>query len=109
MSKRSKKPTPTRIAEEANDRPNKVLVIDLEVSPTTSYVWSLWNTNSVGVVKQWYILSVAWQWLHEANVKVLGLDDFPATYKKNSEDDSKLVQKVAICSMRPTSSSARPL
>lgn len=40
----------------------KILLYDLETSPILGYTWSLWKTNVIEVVEDWYLLSVAWQW-----------------------------------------------
>lgn len=49
----------------------KVLLIDIENAPHVAYVWGAWK-NNVGQ-KQWvrkgYMMSFAWKWLGENDVK----------------------------------------
>lgn len=72
----------------------KVLFIDIETAPTLGWAWGLWEQNIVGVKQPWYILSVAWQWEHEKKVNCLGLNDFPSYYRKDKENDERLMEKV---------------
>lgn len=51
----------------------KVLLIDIENAPHVAYVWGAWK-NNVGQ-KQWvrkgYMMSIAWKWLGENDVKYM--------------------------------------
>ena len=62
----------------------KVLIIDIETSPTKAYVWRMWKEN-VGknqVIEDSYIMSFAAKWLGEDDI----------VYEENrTEDDSKIV------------------
>lgn len=40
----------------------KVLLIDIETSPTLAWVYGYWNTNVLAIEQDWVILSVAWRW-----------------------------------------------
>lgn len=40
----------------------KILLIDIETAPINAYVWSLWKTNVIEIIEDWYLLSAAWQW-----------------------------------------------
>lgn len=45
----------------------KILTLDIETAPLSSYHWGLWkeNINLNQIQVEWSILSVAWKWLHE--------------------------------------------
>lgn len=63
-----KKALSMAVANDKNfQRGPKVLSIDIETSPITAYVWSLWKQN-VGlnqIKEEWNILSFCAKWLHE--------------------------------------------
>lgn len=48
----------------------KILLIDVELSPTTAHVWQLWKQNiGLNQIQQgWFIMSVAWKFLGEQQV-----------------------------------------
>ena len=46
----------------------RILLYDLETSPILGYVWTLWKTNVIEVVEDWYLLSAAWQWYGEDQI-----------------------------------------
>lgn len=73
-----------------NKKP-RILLWDIEVSPITSYTWSLWETNVIEVKKDWYMLSFAYKWLGESKVTVKALPMYKG-YEKNKEDDKALCQ-----------------
>jgi len=52
------------------------LVWDIETSPIISYNWGVWEQNAIEVIEDWKILSVAWQWVGESKIHVIGQDDF---------------------------------
>ncbi|MNJ09321.1 hypothetical protein D3C77_34650 [compost metagenome] len=67
----------------------KVLSIDIETSPITGYVWSLWKQN-VGlnqIKDEWNILSFCAKWLHED-------DPIYEDCRENPRDDSKLLDSI---------------
>lgn len=53
----------------------------------------MWDTNVVAVKNPTYMLSFSWKWLGEKSVHAFCLPDFPG-YKKNKQDDSKLLEKL---------------
>lgn len=69
----------------------KILLFDIEVSPITSYTWSLWETNVIEVKKDWYMLSFAYKWLGESKVIVKALPMY-SDYLKDKENDKALCQ-----------------
>jgi len=47
----------------------KILLYDLETSPILGYTWDLWKTNVIEVIEDWYILSFAYQWYGEDDIR----------------------------------------
>lgn len=69
----------------------RILLYDIETAPILAYVWRLWNVDHVlATAEDWYALSIAWKWLGEREVHVLGLDDVERTHP---EDDFMLAVK----------------
>lgn len=67
----------------------RILFIDIETSPIMAAVWSLWQ-NGVGLNQvhgEWYIMSVAWKWLHDNAV------GFEST-RNTGEDDTELLRTI---------------
>jgi uncharacterized protein YprB with RNaseH-like and TPR domain len=49
----------------------KILIFDIETSPTLGYTWGLYEQNVLKTVKSWEILSVAYKWADEKKVYVV--------------------------------------
>ncbi len=63
----------------------KILLIDIETSPTKAFVWSLWKPT-IGINQistDWYILSFAYKWLGDSKVHSVDSRRYP-------EDDARL-------------------
>jgi uncharacterized protein YprB with RNaseH-like and TPR domain len=73
--------------------PIKVLLFDIETAPNLGYIWGKWEQNVIENVSDWYILSFAYKWLGEKNVKHYSLPDFKP-YSKQKENDSELCRKL---------------
>jgi len=71
----------------------KILLYDIETSYTVGAVWGLYDQNVAHVLREPYIISVAWKWLGEKNTQVISLPDFK-TYKKDKKDDKELVEEL---------------
>lgn len=69
----------------------RILLYDIEVSYTTAAVWGLYEQNVAKVLREPYIITVAWKWLGEKTTHVISLPDFK-TYKKDKKNDKELVQ-----------------
>lgn len=52
----------------------KILAIDIETSPLTSYTWGIYEQDVIKRIKTFTILSVAYQWLGE-KTKVIACDN----------------------------------
>ncbi len=72
----------------------KVLIFDIETAPNLGFAWAKWEQNIIENVKDWYLLSFAYKWLGEKEVHAYALPYFKDFYKKNPEDDERLVEKL---------------
>lgn len=70
--------------------PPKIILIDLETSPSLSWVFGFYETNVIAVEKDWRILSFAWKELGGNKTYVRALSDYPK-YKRDIDDDKTLV------------------
>lgn len=68
----------------------RVLLYDIETSYTVGAVWGLYDQNVAKVLREPYIITVAWKWLGEKTTHVISLPDFK-TYKKDKRSDKELV------------------
>lgn len=69
----------------------RILFLDVENTPTLGFFYDLWKEgNIVSTEKDWYMLSIAYQWAGEKTVKCLGLVDYPR-YLRDKEDDHSLL------------------
>jgi uncharacterized protein YprB with RNaseH-like and TPR domain len=71
--------------------PAKILFLDIETAPSLGWVWGKWQQNVIDFKKDWYILSYAYKWAHENEIKVIGLIDLPG-YKRHAENDKALAK-----------------
>lgn len=71
----------------------RTLIYDIETSPIVSYNWGIWEQNAIEVIEDWQILSVAWKWLGEKKIHVIGQDDFK-DYVPGINDDTNVVKTI---------------
>src|SRR3990167_2337131 len=71
----------------------KILLYDIENSPSLGWVWQKWETNVIDFDKEWYMLSFAFKWLGDKSVKSYALPDFKG-YNKDKTNDRQLVEKL---------------
>ncbi len=72
----------------------RILVLDLETAPITSYTWGLYDQN-VGlnqIKNDWHLLAWSAKWLGEPAEKTMYMDNSKA---KNIQDDKALVAGLA--------------
>lgn len=55
--------------------------------------WGVYETNSLEILKDWYILCFSYKWLHLKETHVVALPDFPL-YKKDPENDREVVRRL---------------
>lgn len=71
-----------------------IYLFDLETAPSLGHFFDMWREgNIVSTEQSWYILSFAIKKLGDAKVTTYALPDFKG-YKKDPQDDYKLVQKL---------------
>jgi hypothetical protein len=75
-----------------NKKP-RILLFDIESSPSLSYVWEMYETNVLKVVRPWNMLCFSYKWLGERKTHVVSLPQFKG-YKKNPHNDRELVKKL---------------
>jgi hypothetical protein len=67
----------------------RILIWDIETAPVLGYTWGAYEQNILWKAHDWYLLTIAWKWLGEKKVHVLGLDDFKM-YDDDPQDDYAL-------------------
>ena len=78
-----------------NKQGPKILILDIETIPLTSYTWGLFDQNvSLGQIKEeWAILSFAAKWLDDpSDVKTVMYQDQRGI--KNIRNDKKLLKSL---------------
>lgn len=73
----------------------KKLFLDIENAPLTATSWGpTWKTNLIDVLGGGYILCMAYRWGEEGDTEIVAQPDFPKRYRKDREDDFKVVQAI---------------
>lgn len=68
----------------------RILLWDIETSPSLGYVWQKYQTDVISFKADWHLLSIAWRWLGEKTVHCSALPDYPKSYAKDPENDFQL-------------------
>ena len=73
----------------------KILLLDIETSPTRAFVWGLFQEvqSTAFIERDWYILCWAAKWLGDKSIHSSSLIDF-SDYKVGHENDRKLLEKL---------------
>ena len=73
----------------------KILLLDIETSPTRFFAWGLFQeiTSTAFMERDWYILCWSAKWLGEKNVHGSALIDFK-DYKPGKENDKQVLEKL---------------
>lgn len=72
----------------------KVLLYDVECSPMLGMTWGpRWESNLIEVLEEKMIISFAWKWLGESQVRCLALPDFKL-YSRNRRDNRALIKRL---------------
>lgn len=98
VKKKQKKSTSkviTKIKEHPVNRA-KILFFDIETAPVRGWVWRAYEDNLLKTDKDWYMLSFAYRWAHQDEVKVCALPDYHSfkTDKENDHDLCKALWKL---------------
>lgn len=72
----------------------KVLVYDLEITPTLGWTYGIYDTNVIHVEREPYIMCFSYKWLGEKEVKCVAQTDFPSRYKRNRYCDRLVVEEL---------------
>lgn len=77
--------------EEVIKLPN-ILVIDIETSPISGYVWSLWkqNVNLDQIISNWFMLTWSAKWLYSTNI----MSDAITPEEVADENDCRIVDSL---------------
>ena len=73
------------------ERQPKVLFYDIETSPIIGYTWGVWQQDVVQIKEDWQILTIAWKWIGDKKVSVIGQDDLPG-YKPGVNNDLEITK-----------------
>ena len=68
----------------------KILYVDIETAPNTSYTWGKWEQNVLSFVRESYLICVSYKW-EGKKTQVKALPDFP-TYQTDPYNDKELVK-----------------
>jgi hypothetical protein len=68
------------------DSAPRILLLDIETAPSLGWVWSLYETNVLKTVQDWYILSFACKWLDKLDISSWYLPDFRGYNPKKPND-----------------------
>jgi len=71
----------------------KIILIDIETSPLTTYTWSAFEDNALKILEFSKIMSVAYKDLHSPTVSCKAVADYKG-YKKGEINDEKLVREI---------------
>lgn len=71
----------------------KILLFDIETAPNLSWVWGKYEQNVIAYQQEWYMMTFAYKWLGQKQIKAKALPDFK-TYKKDHTNDRELVAEL---------------
>jgi len=69
----------------------KILLFDIEISPSTGYSWRKFETNIIEYTEEWYILCYTAKWLNNKKMTVSALPQYKGRYRKSKVDDYDVV------------------
>jgi len=74
----------------------RILIVDIENSPNLAYIWQLKTeyVNETMVTMPWYMLCWCAKWYGEKKIMSSALIDFPKEYKKDSQCEKKILEKL---------------
>jgi hypothetical protein len=75
------------------ERKAKILIYDLEITPTLGYTYGLWDTRVIKVIKNPYLMCFSYRWYGEKKTYNFALPDFD-TYKVDPENDYLMVKEL---------------
>lgn len=72
----------------------RILLLDFETFPNTSYVWGDYEQNAIERKADWFILGYAAKWLGTRPIEVKGLDDFGQRKLGNFIAERRMLRRV---------------
>lgn len=72
----------------------RILLFDIETTPNLSYVWGRWEQNVIENVEDWSMLSFAYKWLGDKNVRAFSLPDFNTYRSLTGDSDVFLIKEL---------------
>lgn len=76
------------------EREAKILVYDLEITPTLGYTYGLWQTNVIKVEQQPYLMSFSYRWYGDKTKTICRALPDMETYKVDPTNDYLLVKEL---------------
>lgn len=80
--------------DHSDERPVRILIFDIETTPTIGYTWAKWQQNVLDFVEPSHLLCFAYRWYGEDDIHVVSQRQFARSYKRNRKDDRQVVQKL---------------
>lgn len=71
----------------------RILIYDIETTPSLGWVWGKWQQDVIKFVDEWYIMCFAYKWLGEKKTHIVAQPDFKL-YKKDKQNDYEVVKKL---------------
>lgn len=75
------------------ERKAKILIYDLEITPTLGWTYGLWETRVIKVEKNPYLMCFSYRWYGEKKTHNFALPDF-STYGIDPENDYLIVKEL---------------
>jgi hypothetical protein len=69
----------------------KILLYDLEITPTLGYTYGIYDTNVIKVLREPYIMCFSYKWLGDRYTSAISQTDFQL-YKKEPHNDKMVVK-----------------
>jgi hypothetical protein len=76
-----------------NHNKPRILIYDIENTPTVVTTWGLYEQNAIETLEEWYIMSYAYKWYGESTTHVVALPDFKG-YDKDKKNDKALCESL---------------
>ena len=73
----------------------KTLYLDVETAPNLGWIWGKFDQNVISYAdpgREKYCLCFSYKWEHEDETHVVSQIDFPTAFKKDKQDDSRVLK-----------------
>ncbi len=75
------------------NKPNKILLLDIETSPNLGWTWEKYDTTVIEFIRERHLLCFTVKWLDSGKTITRSLPDYPL-YAKDKESDKELVKEL---------------